>query len=80
MGVATMAVAVAGVLVSGGITRAPAAHSAQAFRRNPFAEIGASTRRLLRDRPMWLAVLGTSYFWFVGVVMRLNLGYLAPRR
>jgi acyl-[acyl-carrier-protein]-phospholipid O-acyltransferase/long-chain-fatty-acid--[acyl-carrier-protein] ligase len=75
MGLATMAVAVAGVLVSGGITRVPAARSTKAFRRNPFAEIGASTRRLLQDRPMWLAVLGVSYFWFVGVVMRLNLEY-----
>jgi acyl-[acyl-carrier-protein]-phospholipid O-acyltransferase/long-chain-fatty-acid--[acyl-carrier-protein] ligase len=75
MGLATMAVAVAGVLVSRGITRTPAARSTAAFRRNPFAEIGASTRRLLNDRPLWLAVLGVSYFWFVGVVMRLNLEY-----
>jgi acyl-[acyl-carrier-protein]-phospholipid O-acyltransferase/long-chain-fatty-acid--[acyl-carrier-protein] ligase len=75
MGLATIAVAVVGVLVSGGITRVPAAGSTQPFRRNPFAEIGASTRRLLQDRPMWLAVLGVSYFWFVGVLMRANLEY-----
>ena len=65
----------AGVLASLGITRVPAAGSTQPFRRNPFAEIGASTRRLLGDRPLWLAVLGVSYFWFVGVLMRANLEY-----
>ncbi len=75
MGLATLAIAVAGFLVSRGITRVPAARAPRRFRLNPFAEIGTSTKRLIQDRPLWLAVLGVSYFWFVAVLLRNGLEY-----
>ena len=53
-----------------GITRVPPSGATQPFRLNPFAEVADGTRHLLHDRPLWLAVLGISYFWFVGVLLK----------
>src|SRR5204863_9802939 len=57
------------------ITRVPPSGAKQPFRLNPFAEIGASTKHLLGDKPLWLAVLGIAYFWFAGVLLKTNLQY-----
>jgi acyl-[acyl-carrier-protein]-phospholipid O-acyltransferase/long-chain-fatty-acid--[acyl-carrier-protein] ligase len=75
MGLVTLAVSIAGLASSFGITRVPASGATQHFRWNPFAEIGVSTRHLLNDRPLWLAVLGISYFWFAGVLLKTDLQY-----
>ena len=75
MGLVTLAVSLIGVTCSLGITRVPASGATQRFRWNPFAEIGASTRHILADRPLWLAVLGISYFWFAGVLLKTDLQY-----
>src|SRR5215471_3893115 len=58
-----------------GITRVPASGAKQRFQWNPFGEIAGSTRHLLNDRPLWLAVLGIAYFWFAGVMLKTNLQY-----
>jgi acyl-[acyl-carrier-protein]-phospholipid O-acyltransferase/long-chain-fatty-acid--[acyl-carrier-protein] ligase len=68
-------VAVAGVAASFGITRVPASGAKQRFQWNPFGEIAGSTRHLLNDRPLWLAVLGIAYFWFAGVLLKTDLQY-----
>src|SRR5664279_3206877 len=47
----------------------------QPFRWNPFGEIAGSTRHLIHDKPLWLAVLGVSYFWFAGVLLKTDLQY-----
>jgi acyl-[acyl-carrier-protein]-phospholipid O-acyltransferase/long-chain-fatty-acid--[acyl-carrier-protein] ligase len=75
IGLATLAIAVTGFLTSLRITRVPPAGAQQKFRWNPFGEIVASTRHLLRDKPLWLAVLGVSYFWFAGVLLKTDLQY-----
>src|SRR6516162_3245610 len=75
MGLVTLAVSIVGLASSFGITRVPASGATQRFRWNPFAEIGVSTRHLLNDRPLWLAVLGISYFWFAGVLLKTDLQY-----
>src|SRR5271156_1063607 len=67
LGAATLAVAVIGFAVSLRIPRVPAAGSAQRFHWNPATEIAAGTRHMLADRALWLAVLGISYFWLLGV-------------
>ena len=64
IGAATIVIAVIGFLTSLRITRVPASGATQPFRWNPFGEIAGSTRHLLHDQPLWLAVLGVSYFWF----------------
>ena len=75
MGLVTLAVSAVGLATSFGITRVPASGASQRFRWNPFGEIGTSTRHLLHDRPLWLAVLGISYFWFAGVLLKTDLQY-----
>ena len=68
VGVVLLGIAVVGYLASLRITRVPAAGAREPFRLNPFAEIATGTRHLLRDRPLWLAVMGISYFWFLGAL------------
>jgi acyl-[acyl-carrier-protein]-phospholipid O-acyltransferase/long-chain-fatty-acid--[acyl-carrier-protein] ligase len=75
MGLVTLAVSAAGLAASFGITRVAASGARQRFQWNPFGEIAGSTRHLWKDRPLWLAVLGISYFWFSGVLLKTNLQY-----
>ncbi|SPE22355.1 AMP-dependent synthetase and ligase [Candidatus Sulfopaludibacter sp. SbA3] len=73
VGAVMLAVAVAGYLTSLRITRVPAAGAKQPFRLNPFSEVAIGTKHLLADRPMWLSVLGISYFWFLGLLFSSTL-------
>jgi len=73
MGLVMVAVALAGFTVSLRIGRVPAAGSTAPFRRNPFAEVITGTKHLLADRALWLTVLGISYFWFLGMLLQLDL-------
>ncbi len=73
MGLVMIAVAIIGFVVSFGVPRTAAQHTREPFRWNPFAEVVTGTRRLLRDRPMWLTVLGISYFWLLGALFQLDL-------
>jgi len=73
VGMVMLAVAIAGYLTSLRITRVPAAGAKEPFRWNPFAEVAIGTRHLLADRPMWLSVLGISYFWFLGLLFSSTL-------
>ena len=75
IGAAAIVIAAIGFATSLRITRVPASGATQPFRWNPFAEIAGSTRHLLHDKPLWLAVLGVSYFWFAGVLLKTNLQY-----
>ena len=75
IGAATLAIAAIGFATSLRITRVRASGATQPFRWNPFGEIAGSTRHLLHDKPLWLAVLGVSYFWFAGVLLKTNLQY-----
>ncbi len=73
MGLVTLAVAVIGWATSLRITRVAASGSREPFRLNPFAEVTTGTRHLLKDRPLWLATLGISYFWFVAALLQPDL-------
>ena len=73
VGVVMLAVAMVGFVTSLGITRVPAAGAKEPFRWNPFSEVAIGTKHLLADRPMWLAVLGISYFWFLGLLFSSTL-------
>jgi acyl-[acyl-carrier-protein]-phospholipid O-acyltransferase / long-chain-fatty-acid--[acyl-carrier-protein] ligase len=75
IGAVTVAIAAIGFATSLRITRVPASGATQRFRWNPFGEISGSTRHLIHDRPLWLAVLGVSYFWFAGVLLKTDLQY-----
>ena len=80
IGVVLIAVAVVG-LPDQPAHHARAAGGAHAsrFRWNPFAEVVDGTRHLLRDRPLWLTVLGISYFWFLGAAVSDGPGAVRQR-
>jgi acyl-[acyl-carrier-protein]-phospholipid O-acyltransferase/long-chain-fatty-acid--[acyl-carrier-protein] ligase len=73
IGVVLTTVAVVGCLTSFKITRVPAAGARGPWRLNPVAELADGTKHLLRDRPLWLAVMAISYFWFVGLLFSMDL-------
>src|ERR1019366_4567200 len=41
----------------------------------PLVPAGLTLASLLHDKPLWLAVLGVSYFWFAGVLLKTDLQY-----
>jgi acyl-[acyl-carrier-protein]-phospholipid O-acyltransferase/long-chain-fatty-acid--[acyl-carrier-protein] ligase len=81
MGYLMVGIAVAGFLTSLGITRvAPgwvkdgmAGRGPAPLDWNPFGEVIVGTRHLLKDRPLWLTVIGISYFFFLGALFQTDL-------
>ena len=72
-GLILVALAVAGFFACLGITKVPAANPAKKFRPNFFAEIWKQLAATRGDRPLWLALLGNTYFNFLGMLLLLNL-------
>lgn len=65
-GIAAIAVAVAGWLVSRGIPETPAVAPDLSLNWNPFTETWRNLRFAYGTRVLWLAMLGISWFWFYG--------------
>jgi 1-acyl-sn-glycerol-3-phosphate acyltransferase len=65
-GVAAVAVAVAGWLVSRAIPLTPAVAPNLAINWNPFTETWKNLRFACGNRVVWLSMLGISWFWFYG--------------
>jgi acyl-[acyl-carrier-protein]-phospholipid O-acyltransferase / long-chain-fatty-acid--[acyl-carrier-protein] ligase len=62
-----------GLLCSLGITKVPAADPTKRFRANPVGDLWAQLRLIRKDRVLWLAVLGNTYFWFLGALLTANI-------
>jgi acyl-[acyl-carrier-protein]-phospholipid O-acyltransferase / long-chain-fatty-acid--[acyl-carrier-protein] ligase len=73
IGILLIAIAVLGTLTSFGIAKVPPAGGRRSLRLNPFAEIWDGLKRLYPDRPLWLTVIGISYFWFLGAFIQLDM-------
>ena len=73
LGVVLVGVAVSGSASSFGITRVPAPTERRRFRRNPWAEVTIGLKHLWSVRPLWLTVVATAYFWFVGALMQIAI-------
>src|SRR3984957_1836445 len=71
MGGMLLGIAILGSLTSLFIRRVPASGSSEPFHWNPFAEVWAGTKRIFRERPLWLTVAGISYFWFLGALFQM---------
>ena len=69
-GVVLIALAVTGLLVSFGISKVPAADPSKIFRANFAGELWTQIRLMRRDRPLWLAVLGNTYFFSLGALIQ----------
>ncbi len=73
IGVVLVVIAVAGFSASFGIGRVPDPAVRKAFQLNPWSEIGQGLRTLYSDKPLWLTVLGISYFWMLGALLQLDI-------
>ncbi|MBI5193291.1 MAG: MFS transporter [Nitrospirae bacterium] len=71
MGFALIVIAVTGTLASTRISKVPTSGSKKAFRLNPWGEIITGIKRLYEVRPLWLTVVGISYFWFLGALLQM---------
>jgi len=73
VGLAAVAVAVAGTVTSFRIPRTAPANPGARLRRNPWSEIVVGVRHLIGDRVLWLTVVGISYFWFLGALLQADM-------
>lgn len=62
--------AIFGTLVSLGISRVPVANPVRKFHPNFVAEVWRETLEIKKDHILWLAVLGNTYFWFLGGLLQ----------
>ncbi len=72
-GVILVVLAVVGLATSLGVTRVPAADPAKRFRVNFLGDLFSRLRAMRGDRPLVLAVIGNTYFNFLGALLLLNL-------
>jgi acyl-[acyl-carrier-protein]-phospholipid O-acyltransferase/long-chain-fatty-acid--[acyl-carrier-protein] ligase len=72
-GMVLLALALVGMATSLGITRVPAADPAKKLRLNPLGDLIGRLRGMRGDRPLILAVIGNTYFNFLGQLLLLNL-------
>ena len=69
-GVILMLLAAFGLATSLGIARVPPADPQRQFRANMFADLWAQIRLVRRDRVLWLAVLGNTYFFAIAALIQ----------
>ena len=73
MGGMLLGIAVVGSLASLFIPKVAASGNHQPFNLNPLGDVWAGTKRLLRERALWLTVAGISWFWFLGALFQMTL-------
>ncbi len=73
VGLVLLGLALVGSLASLTIPPVPASGSHKSFPLNPWAEIALGLKRLTHERVLWLAALGTAYFWFLGALLQMDL-------
>jgi acyl-[acyl-carrier-protein]-phospholipid O-acyltransferase/long-chain-fatty-acid--[acyl-carrier-protein] ligase len=59
-----------GLFMSFGISRVPAADPTRQFRWNIFSDLRKQHQLVGPDRTLWLAIVGNSYFWFLGALLQ----------
>ena len=62
-----------GLVVSLLITRPPAANPSERIPINPWAGMGTSFRTIRADKLLLVTVVGYTYFWFAGALLRANI-------
>ena len=62
-----------GLLFSWGVSKVPAAYPAKPFRANFLGDFFSQIRLIRGDRVLWLAVLGSTYFWFIASLLQFNI-------
>lgn len=77
-GYVLLALAVAGLLSSLAIDRVPAAAPHKPFRLNFVSDLCRQIGIMRRDRPLFLAVAGNTYFWFLGSLLFSTIVVYGP--
>jgi acyl-[acyl-carrier-protein]-phospholipid O-acyltransferase/long-chain-fatty-acid--[acyl-carrier-protein] ligase len=77
-GYALLALAFAGFVTSLGIEEIPAAAPHKPFRANILKDLFAQVRLMHKDRALFLAVLGNTYFWFLGSLLFSTIVVYGP--
>jgi len=72
-GVAFLALSVVGLLTSLGISRVPAADPQKKFQANFLGDLWVQGGRIRKDRALWLALLGNTYFFFLGALLQFDI-------
>jgi acyl-[acyl-carrier-protein]-phospholipid O-acyltransferase/long-chain-fatty-acid--[acyl-carrier-protein] ligase len=73
IGIVLIFIATLGTFTSLGITKVPPSGASKIFKPYPWTEIWAGLKRLHGIKPLWLTVLGISYFWFLGALIQMDL-------
>jgi acyl-[acyl-carrier-protein]-phospholipid O-acyltransferase/long-chain-fatty-acid--[acyl-carrier-protein] ligase len=68
-GYVLLSLSVIGFLTSLGVDKVPAAAPEKPFRLNVAGDLWAQIGKMRKDRALWLAVLGNTYFWFLGSLL-----------
>jgi acyl-[acyl-carrier-protein]-phospholipid O-acyltransferase/long-chain-fatty-acid--[acyl-carrier-protein] ligase len=77
-GYALLALAAVGFLSSIAIDRVPAAAPQKKFRINFLGDLWQQIALMRRDPPLFLAVLGNTYFWFLGSLLFATVVVYGP--
>src|SRR6266481_6180581 len=72
-GALLLAFTIVGLAWSFGISRVPAADSAKKFHLTSLIDVWSPMKLIRRDRVLWLAVLGNTYFFFVAGLLQFNI-------
>jgi acyl-[acyl-carrier-protein]-phospholipid O-acyltransferase/long-chain-fatty-acid--[acyl-carrier-protein] ligase len=73
-----LALSVTGLITSFGIDRVPAAAPEKKFRINIANDLWQQIRLMRHDPPLFLAVVGNTYFWFLGSLLSLTIFVYGP--
>jgi len=64
---------IVGLLTAHFISRVPAADPAKKLRLNVFGDLFSHLKSARSDRALWLAIVGNTYFWFLGALLQFNV-------
>ncbi len=77
-GYVLLGLAVAGLVTSLGIDRVPAAAPQKPFHANVLGDLWTQIGIMRKDRALFLAVLGNTYFWFLGSLLFSTIVVYGP--
>jgi len=77
-GYALLALALIGLVTSLGVDHVPAAASEKKFQANIVSDLWQQIKLMRRDQPLFLAVAGNTYFWFLGSLLFSTIVVYGP--
>jgi len=78
VGFILLALSALGLSTSFGISRVPVAAPTKKFRINIVGDLWHQISLMRRDPPLFLAVVGNTYFWFLGSLLSLTIFVYGP--